>query len=370
MGIRKVVTVVLLGVSLSVLVGWGTPAVEMKLNLSPKSKTVYKVVTSSSKDYQFVQPSINKTKERHTGGSIEMVFEQNIESVDPQGNATANITIKQLAYMSQGPEGVIADFNSTSEKDKSDPLSKLIGASYKIKVSPRGTVEVLDASAARAILKDGSAAAVATRLFSDEEIARRHQTMAMFDADSSQNPKDMAKSVKAGAPDKKSDKKIDKKTDKKSDKKAESKAPAPKKVSKGPCKVGNQWSSLSASPQGMLRPKTFEKIYTLTELNKQKNGQTIAIVDMNAVPSSKRTDNLSEKEQQAMSYFSNMFDEKDSYAGKMVINLTTGVIDSYQEVLKVEWLAAENAEEQKSDKGPDQLTMGFTYVYSINKVDK
>jgi hypothetical protein len=348
---RKVVTVILLGVALSVLVGWGSsPSLEMKLNLAPKSETVYKVVTGSSKDYQFIQPSINKTKERHTSGNVEMVFAQNIESVDKQGNATAKITIKQLKYLSQGPEGVIADFNCLNEKDKSDPLMKLIGASYKIKISPRGTVEVLDASAARSILKEGSAAAVATRLFSDEEIARRHQVMALFDADKCQDPKDRVKSAKAASPNKKSDSK------------------ASKKVSKEPCKKGYQWSSLTASPAGMLRPKTFEKVYTLSDL-KTQNKQTIAIVDMNAAPSSKRAENMNEKEQQAMSYFSNMFDEKDNYDGKMVINLTTGTIDSYQETLKVEWLAAENPEEQKSDNGPDQLTMGFTYTYSIKKVN-
>jgi hypothetical protein len=349
---RKVATVILLGVALSVLVGWGTPPIEMKLNLAPKSETVYKVVTDSTKDYQFIQPSINKTKERHTSQDVEMVFAQNIESVDKQGNATANITIKELRYLSQGSEGVITDFNSLSEKDKSDPLMKLIGASYKIKISPRGTVAVLDASAARSILKEGSAAAVATRFFSDEEIARRHQVMAMFDADKCQSPKDRAKNAKAAASNKKSDSKTSKKVSN----------------SNGPCKKGYQWSSLAASPAGMLRPKTFEKVYTLSDL-KTQDKQTIAVVDMNAAPSSKRAENMNEKEQQAMIYFSNMFDEKDNYSGKMVINLTTGIIDSYQETLKVEWLAAENADEQKSDKGPDQLTMGFTYIYSIKKVN-
>jgi hypothetical protein len=118
----------------------------------------------------------------------------------------------------------------------------------------------------------------------------------------------------------------------------------------------------------MLKPKTFEKIYTLTDLKKQNN-QTIAVIDMNAVPSSKRAEELNPKDQQAMSFFSNMFDEKDSYSGKMVLNLTTGLIKSYNESLKVEWFAAETADEQKSDKGPDQLTMGFTSIYSIEKVD-
>ena len=89
---------------------------------------------------------------------------------------------------------------------------------------------------------------------------------------------------------------------------------------------------------------------------------------MNAVPSSKRSEDLEGKDS-AMGFFANMFDEKDDYTGKMVVNLTTGVISSYQETLKAQWLAAESSEEQKSDKGPDQLTMGFTSLYSIEKVD-
>lgn len=311
---RNVIAIVFLGVVLSVLTGC-VPSAEMKLDLKPKSETVYRVVTGSAKDYQFVQPSIDKTKERHTEGRLEMVFSQDVESVDQQGNATVNITIKQLKYFSTGPEGVRDDFDSQREKDQSEPLAKLIGASYKLKISPNGVVEVLDASAARSILKDNT---VAIRLFSNEEMARRHQVMAMFDAN------------------------------------------------KGSCKKGDKWSTLADSPQGTLSPKTFEKIYSLTDI-KEKGGQKIATVEMTAVPSSKRLGDP--KSEQAMNFFSSMFDEKNNYTGKMVINLTTGVIDSYQETFKVDWLAVESPEEQKNDQGPDQLTMAFTQIYSIEKID-
>jgi hypothetical protein len=317
MSSRSIVAVVFLGVFLSVLAGC-MPSTEMKLNLSPQSETVYKVITSSAKDYQFTQPSINKTKERRTSASMEMVFSQKVESVDQQGNATVNITIKQLRYFAEGPEGIIGDFDSQREKDKSAPLAKLIGASYKLKISANGGIEVVDASAARSILKDGPDLVIATRLFSDEEMARRHQVMALFDSQ------------------------------------------------KGSYKKGNKWSSLADSPQGTLVPRTFEKIYTLTDV-KEKDGQKIATVGMSAVPSSKRL--TDQKKEQVISFFSSMFDEKNDYAGKMVINLTTGVIDSYRENFKVEWLAVEPSEEQKSDQGPDQLTMSFTQLYSIEKID-
>jgi hypothetical protein len=294
------------------------PSAEMKLTPAAKSVTTYKVVTGSSKDYQFIQPSINKTKERHTGGDVVMVFTQEIESVDSQGNAVANITIKQLRHTSTDSQGKEVVFDSENESDKTSPLAKLVGASYKIKFSPKGSVEVVDAAAARAIVKGGADEKMAARILSDEEIARRHQVMAFLDA-------------------------------------------------KGTYKKGDKWSSLSASPAGMLRSKTFEKVYTLTDI-KNENGQIIATIEMNAVPSSKRVEGTAEKDG-GMGMFANMFDEKDEYTGKMLVNLTTGQIKTYHETLKAQWLAAESSEEQKSDKGPDQLTMGFTYKYSIEKVD-
>ncbi|MEN6383870.1 MAG: hypothetical protein ABFD79_01595 [Phycisphaerales bacterium] len=304
-------------IALMIMAGCGQNA-EMKLVPADKSVTTYKVVTGQSKDYQFIQPSINKTKERHTGGDIVMVFTQQIESVDAQGNAVANITIKQLKQTSTDSQGKEIGFDSESEKDKTSPLMQLIGASYKIKFSPKGSVEVVDASAARAAVKGGADEKIAARLLSDEEIARRHQVMAFQDA-------------------------------------------------KGTYKKGDTWSSVVASPAGMLRSISFEKTYTLTDV-KEENGNTIATIEMNAVPSSKKVEGTA-PDAGGMGMFAQMFDEKDNYTGKMIVNLTTGQIKSYDETLKAEWVAAESSEEQKSDKGPDQLTMGFTYKYSIERVD-
>jgi hypothetical protein len=174
--------------------------------------------------------------------------------------------------------------------------------------------------------------------------------MALFDADKSLSPKDRKQSAK------------------KAD--ASNKKPSSKnsgKVNKGPCKKGYQWSAIVAAPEGMLMPKSFEKVYTLTDIKKRGN-DSIAVVDMSAATSSKRAADTPADEQQKMNFFANMFDEKDNYTGKMVLNLTTGEIDSYQELLKAEWLAVEPSQEQKSDKGPDQLTMGFSSLFSIEKV--
>ena len=314
--IQRVGAVVFLGVVLSVLAGC-VPSAEMKLNLSPQSETTYKVVTESGKDYSFVQPSVNKTKERHTFGRVEMVFSQKVESINSKGVATAVITIKELRYTTDGPKGTSLDFDSASEKGKSDPIFAVIGQSYKISISPTGKVGTLDAQAVRSAIDSGSAKKFADRLFSDDEIKSRHQVLALIDAGKA-------------------------------------------------AKKGDKWVAVSASPQGMLRPKSFEKTYTITDI-KQQGSDKIATVSMNAAPSSKRVEDTP-KEEANTGLFAKMFDEKDSYTGKMVINLTNGQIISYQEQLKAEWFAAESPDEQKSDKGPDQLTMGFTSLYSIEKV--
>ncbi|MGA2916700.1 MAG: hypothetical protein ABSE89_11810 [Sedimentisphaerales bacterium] len=293
---------------------------KMMLRFSPQQETNYKVVSESTKDYSFVQPSINKSKERHTVWRTEMVFAQKIESVDRQGNATADITIKKLKYLSQDPEGKMLDFDSAAESGKKDALFVIIGQSYKIKITPDGKVEVIDAKAAREAVKgESSAAKIAGRLLSDDEIIGRHQVLALNDA------------------------------------------------GKNPAKKGDKWSTVAASPAGMLRPKTFEKVYTLTDI-KKGNGSNIATVTMEGSPSSKHIPEGSEKES-VTSFFANMFDEKDNYNGKMVLNLTAGEIENYQELLKVEWLAVEPLKEKESDKTPDQLTMGFTNLYSIEKTE-
>lgn len=323
--LRQMRSIVFLGVILSVFAGCvptqkGT--MEMKLKPSPQSETVYKVVQETGKDYSFVQPSASKTKERHSVGRIEMVFAQKVESVDISGNAIADITIKQLKYVSEDPQGKAIDFNSMAANAKSDPLYALVGQSYKIKITPNGKVEVVDAKAAREVItQEGSAKKIADRLLSNEEILKRHQVMALMDA------------------------------------------------GKTLAKKGDKWSTVAASPQGMLVPKSFEKTYTVTDV-KEQNDQKIAVVTMNAEPSSKRTTEGMTPEESKMSFFAKMFEEKDNYTGKMVLDLTGGTIDSYQELLKAEWVAVDMPKVAPTDTGksPDQLTMGFWSLYSIEKV--
>jgi hypothetical protein len=281
----------------------------------------YKVVTETIKDYKFEQPSINQTKTQQTLTRTEMVFDQQIQSVDPNGNGVALITIKELKYLATNPKGTAVDFNSAKEANKASALAKLIGQSYVVKLSPNGgVVAVSDVQKAiDAVKGDSLEQKVAQALLTDDTIKQRHTILAL--------------------PDKKDEQ----------------------------VKVGQSWSKLKGSPAGMLMPKSYEEVFTLKEV-KNEQGQQIAVVDMEARPTSQKTTDVSKDEAKGMGFFAKMFDNKETYNGKTMIDLTTGKVNGYNEKLKSEWVAAEPTEEVKSDKGPDVLTMGFIYSHSIEKI--
>jgi len=295
-------------------------AAELVLNFQPEGEVLYRVVTETGQDYEFDQPSINKNAKTHTLSRIEVAFVQKTESIAENGSAVANITINGLKYLAGGTKGKTMDFDSSRAKDKSDPLAKLIGLSYKIEITPAGEVKVLNAKAARGKVKAGFAGKVAKTLLSDDEIQKRHSVLALIDA------------------------------------------------GQGTLAKGDSWSSLTASPKGTLMPKSFEKIYTLTDVKKQ-GSQDIAVIKMEAVPSSKRVEGAAEDEK-GFGALANVFgiEDTDTYDGELVLNLTTGQIVQYQESFKAEWVAVQSPEEQTSDKGPDTLTMGFSHVYSVELI--
>jgi len=293
--------------------------VEVALKFQPEGESSYRAVTESGKDYSFVELSKNKNTENHTLARAEVAFAQKTESIDKDGVAVLNITVTELKYLSSGLKGTIMDFDSSREKDKSEPLAGLIGQSYKIKITPCGRVEVVDAKAIQSAVKGGSASKLAQRLFGDDEIQKRHSVLALIDAGKDLHSK------------------------------------------------GDSWSTLAASPPGMLQAKSYEKQYMLQNV-KTKGYQQIAVITMNAVPSSKRAPDMP-SDSKDMGLFAKMFENSDTYNGELVLNLSTGQIIHYQETLKAEWVAAESPEEQKSDKGPDTLAMGFTHLYSIEKID-
>jgi hypothetical protein len=304
-----------------VLGGGCAKQANLSLKFTPNEKATYTAATETIKDYKFEQPSINQTKVQQTLNRTEIMYDQQIQSVDPSGDAKALITIKEIKYLSKSPKGMVLDFDSTKEADKKNALENLVGQSYVIKISPSGQVAAVeDVQKARDAVKgDSMEQKIGQALLSDDAIKQRHTIIALPDMKNST------------------------------------------------ASVGKTWSRVKASPSGMLTPKSYEEVYTLKSIE-DKHGQQIAEVDMAARPSAVKAPEMSKEEAKGLGFFEKMFDNKEAYTGKMMMDISSGQVLSYNEKLKSEWVAVEPAEEVKSDKGPDVLTMGFTYSCNIEKV--
>jgi hypothetical protein len=297
------------------------PIVKLALKFAPADTTTYRVITENDKSVEWEGPHPTKPKEftgGHTGNKIETTFTQQIQSIDDKGNAVAKITIRQLKYQTTIKNNVVMDFDSSSEKDRDDPLSKLIGLSYTIEMTASGKVSrIIDANDARAAVAGVSAAdKTAANLLSLKAITQRHTIPTMPDADKNQ------------------------------------------------LRTGDKWSSIENFSFDMMGAKSYEKIYTLKEI-KDVDNHRIAIARMEAVPSAENAKELL-KEQPA-SFFANMSDNKETYTGELKLDLTGGKIEECHENLTTEWLIVDP--NPKENEQPAALKMAAVRSYSIEKID-
>ncbi len=285
---------------------------DLLLSFSAGDSTMYKVSVKGIKDFKFEQPSLEKLKEEQTGSTIELTFLQEIKSVDNSGNGIAKITIKGLKYLVKNKSGAVLDYDSESKSGKKHYLSNLLGQSYEIKLNRNGGVKVVDAAAIRRV----SVEKVVKNFLSDSRIVKRHEILSL------------------------------------------------PKSGQSILKQGSNWSRVKSSPPGLLAPKTFEKVYTLSSLSKNN----IAIVKMEALPTNKVPEDTP-ADGQGMGVFAKMFDSEENYTGQMVIDLNTGKVQTYNEELAAFYVAAESPREQVAGKGPDILTMGFTHAVSLEMIE-
>jgi translation initiation factor 2 beta subunit (eIF-2beta)/eIF-5 len=295
------------------------PHVDLAMRSRAGVSTTYNVKTEMIKDFKFEQPSLDKLREDQTISTIESTFVQQSETVEADGSAVANITIKEIKYYVNEKGDVKFEFDSTSEKGKSDPFARLIGKSYKIKISPAGEVTVVDAGAARKVVTSGYAGRVAKSFLDDKNIIKRHEILALPDVD------------------------------------------------KSTVSVGDSWKRIKASPPGLLSPKSYEKTYTVEEISGSE-GAKVAHVTMNAMESAVAAEDA-EQGAGSLGPFAKMFDTEDSFTGNMVIDLDSGNLDEYNEKLVVKYIVAEPSANQKPDKGPDTLMIRFTHSVSVKKVN-
>ena len=299
------------------------PAEEVTIALKfiPQQSTTYRLITEGIRTLRFEGSFSDKPELK--GGSnqsrVEMVFNQQIQSVDDKGNAVAKITIKDLKCFFTQKDKPVLDFDSSRERDKDSQLTKLIGRDYSIKIAPTGQVtEVINAEQARVSLAETSIAGkAALKLLSEDAIKQRHSVSALPSAEKSR------------------------------------------------LSIGQTWSTTQSLSFDIMGSKSYEKIYTISEIKDQTDRQ-IAVAEMKALPAAQGPQN---PEEQAARGFLDMFDNTETYTGQLELDLTTGRIEKYYEQLKSDWVAIEPSAEQQPDKEPGVLKMGAVRMYKLESVD-
>jgi hypothetical protein len=285
------------------------------LRLTPSDSTDYKVTTETQDSIQFEgslldDPTIKSKNNQHNRQLTEILFTQHTKSIDDKGNAVMDITIKELKSMSVYQNNTVLDFDSSREKDKDNPLLKLITQSYTIKIAPTGrVVSVVDVNEARAAVGNEQKALM---LLSEDEIKKRHSI--------------------------------------------------PLPDNKNTMKIGDKWSSLSTFSFRQMGPKAYERIYTLKKIEHTNNRQ-LAIIGMNAVPSSEPAQQF--HQEQAMSVISNLFDNIETYTGLLWFDLTGGRVEKYSETLRTEWIMANPNPKKDEEPGVIRLRAVRSYKLEI-----
>ncbi len=292
------------------------------LKFAPGDSADYKLIAESEDSVAFEGPiakgpgfkgGCNLTK-------IEMTFSQQIQSVDDNGNAVAEITVRDLKYLSTRDEEHVLDFDSARKKDRDNPLAKLIGQSYTIEIAPDGQVRrVIDTKRASAVVEGSQPAnRVASRLLTPDVIKKFHGTLVLPQPDMRR------------------------------------------------LRQGQSWSSVDVFDFRMLGTRSYEKIYTVEEIRKQ-DGRQIAVVRMNAVPSLGQAED--QRTERVMRAFSDMFDTTQTYTGQLELDLSSGKVQKYSEELQSQWLVVDPQAEQKGSTEPDAVKMGVVRSYSLERID-
>jgi hypothetical protein len=269
-------------------------AVDLALQFSPGSTATYRAVMEQERTVTWQGDESAKPpqfKDGRSGTRVEMTFAQAVESVDADGNAVLRITIEGLKYTGAGRNAIL-EFDSQAGGDSNRPLAKLIGQSYRIKLSRRAAVlGVVDAAQARsAVAGDSPEHQVAKRLLSDEEIKNRHAIAAMAT------------------------------------------------LKDGQVRPGQQWSSIKGFSFGSMGSKSFERVYTLKEIA-ARDGRRIAVVEMKAIPAAAMADPT---QPQQMGGPGPMFDSTDNYDGRLELDLGSGQVREYVEQMRSEWVMADS----------------------------
>jgi hypothetical protein len=300
-----------------------------KLPLSPQMKTqttvTYEVVMQRQKSVDFTRPSEDKKKKEFSQAEYRMVYEQTERIPENQGNAVYDIKIKSLSYFTETHEGVQFDFDSSRQADAGHFLNQLLGYGYTITVAPSGqVVAVSNAEQIRLLFQTAPAKNFVPVLLSDDAIIKRHSINAL--------PQAGYKQISAG----------------------------------------DKWIQVEKPQLGLIMPKTFEKTYTVRDITSSASGNLVSI-EMKALPAPAAKTEESEESSQSVQInksFKDVFDSKDDYTGELIMNLDSGKILKYSELLISNNTAAQLPASPKRIKaGPDILVIDLIWLHSIKALD-
>ena len=306
----------------------------LALKFNPDQTTDYRVVTEIQRSVEWEVPSSDNHPELKGGqavNKIEMTFSQQIQSVDANNHAVAKITIKGLKYLAKIRDTISLDFDSSKDMDQQNPLSKLIGQSYTIEITPSGQVsKVIDTSEAQAAIADGTSTdQKALQLLSEEAVKERHTLPALPAAGTSQ------------------------------------------------FHTGDKWTITKSFSFDMMGSKTYDKIYTFKKIeapifpaltriiSKASKTHRFAVIRMDAIPSTEQA--KQQYEEQADVSSPKAFDNIDSYSGRLKLDLTDSTIEEYHEKLHTEWYRTIPVYE--NEEQPALLKMTAMQLFSIQRID-
>jgi hypothetical protein len=294
-------------------------AVDLALRFSPGQSTTYRAVIEQEKSVTWKGAASTRPatfKDGHTGNRVEMTFQQDVESVDEAGNAVARITVKALKCLNRVNDNVTLDFDSVRPQDQDNALAKLIGQSYRVKLSRRGEVlEVVDASQARSALAgDTPMHRAAQRLLSDEQIKERHAVAALTG------------------------------------------------VQTDPVRPGQSWSSVKNFSFSSMGVKSFERVYTLGGVRKEA-GQWVALIDMKAIPAA-----VGAAGPQTAGPLGGMLDNQSTFDGQIVFDLDGGRVRRSVERMNTEWVVAD-PETLQGGSEPAAIGMGATWLQELEWIE-
>jgi len=263
---------------------------DLRLRFSPGQTDTFRTVLEQGKSVLWYGPEATKPdgfEDGHTDNRTEMTFGQEVLSVDPAGDAVVRITITALKYLNRIHNKVGVDFDSARQTDQDNPLAKLIGQSYQIKLSRRGDVlGIVEAAQARSATPASSPAyQIAEKMLSDDGIRERHTIAALAALREDQ------------------------------------------------VRPGQTWSSEKSFSFSMMGSKSFERIYTLRDISEDSGGR-LATIEMKAIPAAGQP----QQGLPAAGPFAGAFDNTSNYDGRCLFEIAHGRVRECAEQMRSEWV--------------------------------